>query len=34
MGSIQANSYPLKKVGRSSAGIESEYYDDVAVDPI
>jgi DNA-binding beta-propeller fold protein YncE len=32
-GSIQANSYPLKKIGRSSTGIESEFYDSVAVDP-
>jgi WD40 repeat protein len=32
-GSVQANSYPLKTVGRSSTGIESEYYDSVAVDP-
>lgn len=32
-GSIQANSYPLKTVGRSSSEIASEYYDSVAVDP-
>jgi hypothetical protein len=32
-GSVQANSYPLGSVGRSSTGIESEYYDSVAVDP-
>jgi WD40 repeat protein len=32
-GSVQANSYPLKTVGRSSSEIESEYYDNVAVDP-
>jgi DNA-binding beta-propeller fold protein YncE len=33
-GSVQANTYPLKKIGRSSTGIESEFYDSVAVDPI
>jgi hypothetical protein len=32
-GSVQANSYPLGSVGRSSTGIESEFYDSVAVDP-
>lgn len=32
-GSVQANSYPLGSAGRSSTGIESEYYDSVAVDP-
>jgi hypothetical protein len=32
-GSIQANSYPLKTIGRSSTPIEAEYYDSVAVDP-
>jgi len=32
-GSVQANSYPLGSVGRSSTGIESEYYDSIAVDP-
>ncbi len=32
-GGVQANSYPLGSVGRSSAGIESEFYDSIAVDP-
>jgi WD40 repeat protein len=32
-GSVQANSYPLGSVGRSSTGIESEFYDSIAVDP-
>jgi DNA-binding beta-propeller fold protein YncE len=32
-GSVQANSYPLGSAGRSSAGIESEFYDSIAVDP-
>ena len=32
-GSVQANSYPLGSAGRSSTGIESEFYDSVAVDP-
>jgi hypothetical protein len=32
-GSVQANSYPLGSVGGSSTGIESEYYDSIAVDP-
>jgi hypothetical protein len=32
-GSVQANSYPLGSVGGSSTGIESEFYDSVAVDP-
>jgi WD40 repeat protein len=32
-GSVQANSYPLGSIGRSSTGIESEYYDSIAVDP-
>lgn len=32
-GSVQANSYPLGSVGRSTAGIESEFYDSVAADP-
>ena len=32
-GSVQANSYPLGSIGRSSSGIESEYYDSIAVDP-
>ena len=32
-GSVQANSYPLGSVGRSTTGIESEFYDSVAVDP-
>jgi DNA-binding beta-propeller fold protein YncE len=32
-GSVQANSYPLGSVGRSSSGIESEFYDSIAVDP-
>jgi WD40 repeat protein len=32
-GSVQANSYPLGTVGRSSTGIESEFYDSIAVDP-
>jgi WD40 repeat protein len=31
--SVQANSYPLGSIGRSSTGIESEYYDSIAVDP-
>jgi WD40 repeat protein len=33
VGSVQANSYPLGSVGRSSSGIESEFYDSIAVDP-
>ena len=33
IGSVQANSYPLGSVGRSTAGIASEYYDSIAVDP-
>ncbi|HXM07097.1 MAG TPA: hypothetical protein VN936_06525 [Candidatus Acidoferrum sp.] len=33
-GSVQANSYPLKTIGRSSTGIPSEFYDAVAVDAI
>ncbi|MGA8533766.1 MAG: hypothetical protein WB615_06640 [Candidatus Tumulicola sp.] len=33
VGSVQANSYPLGSVGRSSTGIPSEYYDSIAVDP-
>jgi DNA-binding beta-propeller fold protein YncE len=32
-GSVQANSYPLGSVGRSTAPIESEFYDSIAVDP-
>lgn len=32
-GSVQANSYPLGSVGRSSTGIASEFYDSIAVDP-
>jgi WD40 repeat protein len=32
-GSVQANSYPLGSVGRSSTGIQSEFYDSLAVDP-
>lgn len=32
-GSVQANSYPLGSAGRSSTGIESEFYDSIAVDP-
>lgn len=32
-GSVQANSYPLGSVGRSTTGIESEFYDSVAADP-
>jgi DNA-binding beta-propeller fold protein YncE len=32
-GSVQANSYPLGSVGRASTGIESEFYDSIAVDP-
>jgi hypothetical protein len=34
VGSVQANSYPLKKIGRSSSGIASEFYDSVAVDSL
>ena len=33
VGSVQANSYPLGSIGRSSAGIESEFYDSIAADP-
>ncbi len=33
IGSVQANSYPLGNVGRSSMGITSEFYDSIAVDP-
>ncbi len=33
IGSVQANSYPLGSVGRASVGIQSEFYDSVAVDP-
>lgn len=33
VGNVQANSYPLGTAGRSSAGIVSEYYDSIAVDP-
>jgi DNA-binding beta-propeller fold protein YncE len=33
VGSVQANSYPLGTVGRSSTGILSEFYDSIAVDP-
>jgi DNA-binding beta-propeller fold protein YncE len=32
-GSVQANSYPLGSVGRSTTGIESEFYDSIAADP-
>jgi WD40 repeat protein len=32
-GSVQANSYPLGSIGRSSISIESEFYDSIAVDP-
>ncbi len=32
-GAVQANSYPLGSIGRSSTGIESEFYDSIAVDP-
>ena len=32
-GSVQANSYPLGSVGRSTPAIESEFYDSIAVDP-
>ena len=32
-GSVQANSYPLGSIGRASTGIESEFYDSIAVDP-
>jgi WD40 repeat protein len=32
-GSVQANSYPLGSVGRSSSAIQSEFYDSIAVDP-
>jgi hypothetical protein len=32
-GSVQANSYPLGSVGRSSSAIPSEFYDSIAVDP-
>ena len=32
-GSVQANSYPLGSVGRSTTPIESEFYDSIAVDP-
>ncbi len=33
VGSVQANSYPLGTIGRSSTGILSEFYDSIAVDP-
>jgi hypothetical protein len=32
-GSVQANSYPLGTIGRATTGIESEFYDSIAVDP-
>ncbi len=33
VGSVQANSYPLGSIGRSSPGIVSEFYDSIAVNP-
>ncbi|HEX3368070.1 MAG TPA: hypothetical protein VHS56_00715 [Candidatus Cybelea sp.] len=33
VGNVQANSYPLGSIGRSSNGIGAEYYDSIAVDP-
>ncbi|HEY4433874.1 MAG TPA: hypothetical protein VGM99_05685 [Candidatus Cybelea sp.] len=33
VGSVQANSYPLGNIGRSSNGIAAEFYDSIAVDP-
>jgi WD40 repeat protein len=33
VGSVQANSYPLGSIGRSSIDIAAEFYDSIAVDP-